>query len=103
MTMPRESKDDVNEKFDMHADFLRSLPKYFKNLYVLDFRKYAPYYGEAFRDRYYMSGHLNPAGYLLTARMVESYIDFIIRSDYKNFAQVGFIGTGFYNKDEKPL
>lgn len=103
MTMPRESKDDVNEKYDMHADFLRSLPNYFKNLYVLDFRKYAPYYDEAFRDRYFMSGHLNPAGYLLTARMVESYIDYIIRSDYKNFAQVGFIGTGFYNKDEKPL
>ena len=50
-----------------------------------------------------MGGHLTLAGYLLTARMTESYIDYIIRANYKDFAQVGFIGTGFYNKNEKPL
>ena len=103
MTMPRSAETEANEKYDKHAAFLRSLPGYFKNLYVLDFRKYAPPYDESFRDKYYMSGHLNAAGYLLTARKVESYIDYIIRSDYKNFAQVGFIGTGFYNVKEKPL
>ena len=106
MTMPREAgltEGAAYENYEKHAEFLRELPKYFRNLYVLDFRKYAPVYDKEFDDKYRMSGHLNAAGYLLTARMVESYIDYIIRANYKDFAQVGFIGTGFYNKNEKPL
>lgn len=107
MTMPRESgrlvKPEILKYYEDHAEFLRSLPNYFKNLYILDFRKYAPVYDSAFDDKYRMGGHLNPAGYLLTARMVESYIDYLIRKNYKDFSQVGFIGTGFYNKNEKSL
>ena len=107
MTMPRVEKlgtaGIIFENSEKHAEFLRELPKRFKNLYVLDFRKYAPVYDKEFDDKYRMGGHLNAAGYLLTARMVESYIDYIIRANYKDFAQVGFIGTGFYNENEKPL
>lgn len=106
MTMPREhglKEGVVFENYEKHAEFLRSLPQYFKNVYVLDFRKYAPEYDKEFDEKYRMSGHLNAAGYILTARMVESYIDYIVRKDYKDFAQVGFIGTGFYNREEKPL
>ena len=106
MTMPREAwltEGAVFENYEKHAEFLRVLPKHFKNLYVLDFRKYAPVYDKEFDDKYRMGGHLNPAGYLLTARMVESYIDYIIRANYKDFVQVGFIGTGYYNKNENPL
>ena len=40
---------------------------------------------------------MNPMGYLLTARMVVSYIDYIIRSDMRRFAQVGFINTPWKN------
>ena len=40
-------------------------------------------------------------GYLLTARMVETYIDWIIRHNMKDFAQVGFWGTDFENIPEK--
>ena len=70
---------------------------------MLDFRKYAPVYDKEIDDKYRMGGHLNAAGYLLTVRVVESYIDYIIRANYKDFAQVGFICTGFYNKNERPL
>ena len=107
MTIPRDSeivanpaRDEYNEK---HAEFLRSLDKYFKNVYVLDFRVYAPDYDKEFEKKYYMGGHLNAMGYVLTARMVESYIDYIIRANYEDFKQVPFIGTAFSNELAKPL
>lgn len=107
MTIPRDSeivanpaRDEYNEK---HAEFLRSLDKYFKNVYVLDFRAYAPDYDKEFEKKYYMGGHLNAMGYVLTARMVESYIDYIIRANYEDFKQVPFIGTAFSNELAKPL
>ena len=37
--------------------------------------------------------HMTPTGYLLTARMIASYIDYIIRDDYQAFKTAGFIGT----------
>ena len=54
-------------------------------------------YALAFRHQYFLGGHMNPMGYLLTARMVVSYIDYIIRSDMRRFAQVGFINTPWKN------
>ena len=36
---------------------------------------------------------MNPAGYVLTARLVDSYIDYIIRTHPDDFRRVGFIGT----------
>ena len=100
MTMPREgnAKDPYCEK---HAELLHKLAEFFPYTYVLDFCKYAPLYDDAFKKKYYLAGHLNPMGYRLTADMVMSYIDYIIRSDYESFAQVGFIGTGFHNCQAK--
>ena len=42
---------------------------------------------------------MNPAGYRLTGILISSYIDYIIRSDFKAFKQVGFIGTQYYKKE----
>jgi hypothetical protein len=36
---------------------------------------------------------MTPMGYVLIARMVESYVDYIIRHNPEDFNQVGFIGT----------
>lgn len=91
MTMPRSS-DEPEEKVDRHAEFLYKLADLFSNCYVLDFRKYAPVYDQDFRDKFFL-GHMTPTGYMLTAKMVASYIDYIIRHNMKDFAQVGFIGT----------
>lgn len=41
---------------------------------------------------------MNPMGYMLTARMVESYIDYIIRHNAEDFKQIGFIGTPHYQR-----
>ena len=41
---------------------------------------------------FYLGGHMNPCGYILTARQVMSYIDYIIRHNMRDFKEVGFIG-----------
>ena len=52
-------------------------------------------------DNTFRLGHLTPTGYILTARMIESYIDYIIRKNPKDFAQVAFIGTDLYYCNEE--
>lgn len=98
MTMPKSHTDDAKraELYDLHAKLINDIADKFSNCYVLDFRKYAPDYDQEFFDRYFVGGHMNVAGYRLTALMVESYIDYIIRNDYKAFRQSGFIGKPFY-------
>ena len=60
-----------------------------------DTYKIAKYvYDVDFRKKFFMGGHMNPCGYVLTAQMAASYIDYIIRHNIKDFEQVGFIGTG---------
>jgi len=84
---------------DALAEGIRKLVDKTKNTYVLDFRKYAPVYDQKFRDTFFL-GHMTPAGYMITAKMVMSYIDYIIRNNHDDFAQAGFIGTPYkYRKD----
>ena len=96
MTMPK-SGDDEEERAALkkaHAKLLYDLAEFFDYTYVLDFNQYAPDYDPAFRKNFYLGGHLNPMGYLLTGKMVSSYIDYIVRNNMEDFAQVGFIGKG---------
>lgn len=100
MTMPRDSRDPSHiARGDAHAALLRQMADYFSNTYVLDLRQYGPEYDEAFQRRYYMGGHMTPAGYLLTAKLVASYLDYIIRHNPEDFKQVGFIGTPLHNAE----
>lgn len=39
----------------------------------------------------YTSGHMNPSGYILLAEFVDSYIDYIVRHNPKDFEMVAFI------------
>jgi hypothetical protein len=52
-----------------------------------------------FKEKFYLEDHMNPAGYRLTGIMIASYIDYIIRSDFRAFKQVGFIGCKEYRKE----
>ena len=63
--------------------------------------EFGPIYDEKFKYNFYLGGHLNAAGYLLTAQIVMSYIDYIIRHNPEDFAQVGFVGTEFHNETRK--
>lgn len=76
---------------------IRSMPNYFTNVYVLDLQKYAPDYLEPeLRKFYYLGGHLSPMGYEMTAWMFINYIDWYIRHNPRDFAEVGFIGSDRY-------
>lgn len=100
VTMPR-SENDSEEKAahkKAHAQLLRDMTKVFSNSYVIDLNTYAPVYDAAFREKFYLYGHLNPMGYQLTAKMIASYIDYYIRKDPKAFRQVGFIGKPQYSE-----
>ena len=101
VTMPREEPyNEFNEtRKEQHTKLLYELTKVFENSYVIDLYKYAPIYDESFRKKYYLHGHLNPAGYKFTAYLIASYIDYIVKSDFEAFKQVGFIGTEYYRKD----
>ncbi|MBQ7292765.1 MAG: SGNH/GDSL hydrolase family protein [Clostridia bacterium] len=105
MTMPRSTgayAESRAEAYDLHREILYKLANLFDFTYVLDFRRYAPVYDEEFKKRFYLGGHLNSMGYMLTAKMVMSYIDYIIRHNTEDFVQVGFIGKGgVHHKDRK--
>ena len=73
---------------------LYSLAEYYENCYVIDMFNYAPVFDEAFKERYFMYGHMNPMGYIFIAKMVDSYIDYIIRHNSADFKNAGFINSG---------
>lgn len=99
MTMPSDGVDDAKPAIKAkHAARMHELAALFPQTYVLDFNKYAPKYDLKFRRRYFLSGHMNPAGYQLTAQMVASYIDYLIRHDPEAFGEVGFIGTDLHSE-----
>ena len=63
---------------------------------MIDLFRDAPVYDEAFKKQYYLRGHMNPMGYLQTAKTVAAYIDYIIRKNPDDFREVGFIGTDLH-------
>lgn len=100
LTFPNDKRPDQTA-VEKHRQLMYDFADYFEYTYVIDLYQYAPPYDEEFKRRFYLGGHLNAAGYLLTARMVESYIDYIIRHNPEDFAQVGFIGKPFHNISAK--
>ena len=94
VTMP---KDENGARSPAHTALLHDLTKIFAHSYVIDLDAYAPAHDEAFRELFYLGGHLNAAGYVLTAKQMESYIDYIVRHNMEDFTQIGFVGTDFHN------
>ncbi len=96
MTIPRHG-DSRDELRAAHAALLHDMAKVFPYTYVLDFHQYAPVYDGEFQRNFFLGGHMNGMGYILTAQMVMSYIDYIIRQSPEDFAQVAFIGKDVHN------
>jgi len=102
MTVPRgEGNPEHEAVMDEHQKLLYSLADAFDYTYVMDFRKYAPVYGEEFRKKYFLAGHMNAVGYLYTARLVATYLDWFIRKYPEDFTQIGFVGTPYHNNGAK--
>jgi len=83
------------EKMKAHADAVRGLAERFDKTYYLDLFTYGPKYDDEFRKNFYLGGHLAPAGYLLSAKLILSYIDYIIRHNLPEFRDVGLMGFDY--------
>ena len=94
VTMPRGLRDDTLS--DKHREIMYAMAEKFDNCYVIDLREYGPEIDEEYRKNFFIAGHRTATGYRLTALMVESYIDYIIRNNPEDFKQVSFIGTPYY-------
>ena len=88
-----------NESLIAHKDALYALADLFDNVYVIDLYTYLPEYTKEFWDNYGLHGHMNPMGYIFTAKIICSYIDYIIRHNMKAFKQTALIGTAMYDKE----
>lgn len=91
--LPKDKYSINNENTQKMIKELYSLTQYFDNSYVIDLYQYGPEYNEEFSEMFNMYGHMNPMGYVLTAKMIDSYIDYIIRHNPKDFEMVGLIGV----------
>ena len=91
-TIAREG-NDLDSYRAAHRDAIYKLAEMFDNTYVIDLYEYMPAHDEEFKRNFYMGDHLTPAGYLVAAETMMSYIDYIIRNNPRDFKEVGFIGT----------
>ena len=103
MTMFKEAGERarINPRVEEHAALLHDIAARFPFMYVIDYCKYGPVIDDEFRRNFFMGGHLNAAGYLLSSRMTAAYMDYIIRHNPEDFAQVGFIGKDYHNVSVK--
>lgn len=91
--------DKFKEHYERVSESLYRLSESFSHTFVLDIQKYGPDYNDsAFKEAFYLNGHLTPSGYVLTAKMICSYIDYIIRNNPKEFKLLGFQNTPLYTE-----
>ena len=89
---PKDSRDERRDAAQEMTDLLYALAEQFSNTYVIDLREYAPVFDEEFYKHFFLGGHMNAAGYLVFAKIMVSYIDYIIRHNYEDFSKIGFVG-----------
>ena len=100
MTIPkRNNKHDYIR--DAHAKLLHDIAEKLEFCYVIDLFNDGEIYDETFYKRFFMGGHMNAAGYLYTARIVASYVDYIIRHNWEDFVQIPFVTTPMHNEKYK--
>ncbi len=93
VTLPKPKTQDKEDKAKSVAELIYSLAEHFDNTYVIDLYKYGPVYGDKFEEKFFLYGHMNPSGYIFTAKIIDSYIDYIVRQNPKDFETIGFVGT----------
>lgn len=95
VTVPSEN-DAHDIRFKPVVDVLYDLASHFENAYVIDLFRYGPRYDDELHRYFWLYGHMNVQGYLFTARLIDSYIDYIIRHNPEDFRQVPYIGTDWH-------
>ena len=98
VSFPNESNRKDKGKTEDMIKALYALAEHFENSYVINLYEYGPIYDDEFKNKYFLNGHMNPMGYIFTAKLIDSYIDYIIRNNPTDFKNVGFIGTNIKYK-----
>lgn len=99
VTFPNTNEPHLSDKTFGVIDALYELAERFDNSYVIDLYKYAPVYDDRFKKKFYLHGHMNPSGYIFTAKIIDSYIDYIVRHNPDDFRYAGLIGSGITFKE----
>lgn len=103
VTIPRSARYDEerNAAADKQRELMYEFAKMFSNTYVVDLREYGPVYDESLREKFFLSGHMSPTGYIFKAKMITSYIDYIIRHNMRDFRDVGLMGYDYDRESVK--
>ncbi|MBR5134259.1 MAG: SGNH/GDSL hydrolase family protein [Clostridia bacterium] len=94
VTIPNNKPADFEEETLLFNRSLYELAAMFDNAYVIDLYQYGPAYDEKFRKHYYMYGHMTPSGYIFTAQLIDSYIDYYVRRYPQDFKTIGLVNSG---------
>ena len=103
VTMPKASRrtPEQDSIADKQKELMYEFAKAFANTYVIDLREYGPMYDEEFRKKFYLRGHLAPTGYIMSAKLITSYMDYIIRHNMSDFRDVGLMGYDYDRESVK--
>lgn len=83
-------------RFTSFKTAISNIADYFDFCYYIDLYQYdVPYTGD-FKTIYFNGFHENVMGYLRTAYIISSYVDWYVRHNYTEFREVGFIGTDLH-------
>ena len=85
-----EEKQKIGKEMLKQLELLTGV---FDNSYVINLFDYCAVCDDAFKKQYYLNNHMSPQGYIFAAKVIDSYIDYIIRHNPEEFKNVGFIGT----------
>lgn len=92
ITMPKGNGIEYTRMMkDRHRELMYELAAHYPNTYVIDLREYGLVYDDTFRKLFYLNGHMNAAGYLFTAQVIASYMDYIVRHNMEAFAETGLV------------
>ncbi len=90
INFPKGRASAESEVIDKFNKMLCAFCEMFPNTYLIDLGAYGiDHYSEEYNRYFKLGGHLNPAGYILSAKMICSYIDYIIRHNFEKFKTVG--------------
>lgn len=78
---------------------MKKVVKLFSFTYLIDMTHYGPIYDEKARQKYAMGFHPNAMGYYIYALAIGNYIDYIIRTNIRDFFEVPFIEKNLKNKN----
>lgn len=94
VTIPNNQPADFPKETAAFREELYKLAAMFDNTYVIDLFQHGPVYDERFREQYFLYGHMTPSGYIFTAKLIDSYIDYIVRKNPEDFKHIGLVGSG---------